>query len=167
MPRALSRVLLLVFFAAFTACKTRPIPAFEPIQVPPGLSAQKVELAIFAGILNKPPPADFDPTGPPLTDEQFRKLLWDYFLRDARGRSWFPESTGPGIVYAAVNARSHYLRVALTFNESVIETQIVASENLMQGEGKIHNRALKWIAQLHEHIRRELGRLSASGRGGT
>jgi hypothetical protein len=59
MSQALTRILLLLFLAALTACKTRPIPAFEPIQVPPGLSAQKVEFAIFAGILNKPQPADF------------------------------------------------------------------------------------------------------------
>ena len=127
--------------------------------VPPGLTLQHVELAIIAGILNKPPPPGYDPTQP-LSHEDFQRLLWEHFLRDAQGRSWFPDSVEPGIIHASVNTRGYSLRVALTFNQSTIETRIISSENLLQSDSRIHERALQWIARLHDHIRRELGRLA-------
>src|SRR5262249_32618323 len=120
---------------------TAPIPCFAPIQVPAGLSLQQVELAIVAGILNKPPPSGYDPTEP-MSDEAFQHLLWEHFLRDARGRSWFPDSVAPGVVNASVNTRGYSLRVALAFNQTTIETQIISSENLSQSETRIHRRAL-------------------------
>jgi len=150
---------LIVLLAGYVGCRTAPIPEFEPIAVPEGLSAQQIELAILSGILNKPPPAQIDPLQT-YSDEQFQRLIWEHFLRDAQSRSWFPESTAPGVVYAAVNTRGHYLRVALVFDESAIRTEIVETKNLMQSEGEIHARALKWIENLHDHIRRELSRLA-------
>ena len=150
-------------YGAALACRTVPIPSFEPIMVPPGLSNQQIELAILSGVLNKPPPMGFDP-GRRMSDEEFDRLVWDHYMRTARSRSWFPESRAPGIVYAAVNARSHYLRVSLTFDASLIRTEILASENLQQADGRIHKKAIKWITRLHEHIRRELGRLAFSAR---
>ena len=162
MSRATSFLLILVLALSASACRTAAIPAFEPIRVPPGLTSQQVELAIIAGILNKPPPPNYDPTQP-LSDEDFQHLLWEHFLRDARGRSWFPDSIDPGVVYASVNTRGYSLRVALEFNQSTIETRIISSENLSQSESRIHKRALQWITRLHDHIRRELGRLSLSG----
>jgi len=123
------------------------------------MSAQQVELAILSGILNKPPPADIDPLRA-YPDEEFQRLIWEHYLREARSRSWFPESRAPGVVYAVVNTRGHYLRVALLFDDSSIRTEIVESRNLLQSGDEIHERALSWIANLHDHIRRELGRLA-------
>ncbi len=140
-------------------CRTAPIPAFSAIDVPSGLSSQQVDLAILSGILNKPPPADYDPHAP-LSAEEFSKLVWANYLRDARSRSWFPESREPGVVIAAVSTRGLYLRVALRFDESAIHTEILESRNLDQTEGRIHRRALQWIERLRQHIRRELGRMS-------
>src|SRR5262245_2512850 len=147
-----------------SACRTAPIPKFEPIHVPAGLSLQQVELAIVAGILNKPPPPGYDPTQP-MSEQEFQRFLWEHFLRDARSRSWFPDSVAPGVVSASVNTRGYSLQVALSFDETTIETQLISSENLSQSEPRIHRRALQWIARLHDHIRRELGRLSLVARG--
>jgi hypothetical protein len=156
-------VLTAVLVVGVSACRTAPIPDFAAIPVPARLSLQQVELAIVAGILNKPPPPGYDPTQP-MSDEVFQRFLWEHFLRDARGRSWFPDSVAPRVVNTSVNTRGYSLRVALEFNQTTIETQIISSENLSQSETRIHRRALQWIARLHDHIRRELGRLSlASG----
>ena len=162
MNRVTSYLLISILAVSASACRTAPIPNFEPLKVPPHLTSQQVELAIIAGILNKPPPPGYDPTRP-MSDEEFQRLLWEHFLRDARGRSWFPDSVAPGIVYASVNTRGYSLRVALEFNQSTIETRIISSENLSQSDSRIHKRALQWISRLHDHIRRELGRLALSG----
>jgi hypothetical protein len=146
-----------------SACRTAPIPPFTPIPVPDGLSLQQVELAIMAGILNKPPPPGYDPTLS-MSEEEFQRFLWEHFLRDARSRSWFPESVGPGVVKASVNTRGYSLRVALDFDQKTISTRILSSENLSQSDTRIHRRALKWIARLHDHIQRELGRLALAAR---
>jgi hypothetical protein len=155
----LRAVAALVVAALLVACKSVPIPVFETIAVPAGLSSQQVELAILAGIVNKPPPKDIDPART-YTDAEFQKIIWDDYLRDARGRSWFPESRAPGVIYAAVDTRGHYLRVALRFDQTSISTEIVESRNLLQEEGQIHKRALSWIENLHDHIKRELTRLA-------
>jgi hypothetical protein len=141
------------------ACKTVPIPAFEPIAVPAGLSLQQVELAIFGGITNRAPSRDIDPART-YTDPEFQKIIWDDYMRDAPGRSWFPVSRAPGVVYAAVDTRGHYLRVALYFDRTSIRTEIVESRNLLQEDGKIHKRALSWIENLHANIKRELTRIA-------
>ena len=147
-------LLVSALFLGVSGCRTAPIPKFELIQVPAGLSLQQVELAIVAGVLNKPPPPGYDPTQR-MSDQAFQRLLWEHFLRDARGRSWFPDSVAPGMVNASVNTRGYSLRVALTFNETTIETQLISSENLSQSETRIHRRALQWITNLHDHIRRD------------
>jgi hypothetical protein len=152
-------VAAVVVASLLLACRTAPIPAFEPIAVPAGLSLQQVELAILAGITNKSLPRDTDPART-YTDAEFQKLIWDDYLRDAPGRSWFPVSRAPGVVYAAVDTRGHYLRVALQFDRTSIRTEIVESRNLLQEDGRIHKRALSWIENLHAHIRRELTRIA-------
>jgi hypothetical protein len=154
-----TRLCVALLVAACWSCRTAPIPAFEPIKIPAGLSSQHVELAILSGILNKPPPPQIDPLVP-YTDEQFQRLVWDHYLSTAHGRSWFPVSRDPGIVYAAVDTRGHYLRVALMYDTASIRTEIVETKNLKQSEGEIHSRALSWIENLHNHIRRELARLA-------
>jgi len=158
-----SAAVLTLIFTCFlqTACRTAPIPDFGPLAVPSGLSLQQVELAILSGILNRPPPPDFDPRET-LSEEEFHALVWKHYLSQARGRSWFPESLEPGVIRASVDARGHYLRVALFYDRVSIQTRIEESRELRQSETRIHGRAIKWINRLHEHIKRELGRMTFS-----
>ena len=150
----------LVVLACISGCRTVPIPAsFDAIQVPPGLSAQEVEVAIFSGIYNKHPPASYDPTKP-LSGEDFDRFIWENYLSAGRTRSWFPESRKPGTVIAAVDTRGHYLEVALAFDTATIQTELIQSKNLQQENGQIHRKVIAWIDNLHEHIRRELNRLA-------
>lgn len=158
--RAGAAVLLVV---AALGCRTVPIPAFEPIAIPRGLSSQQIELAILSGILNKPPPLALDPTHPmPAAD--FDRLIWQSYMYNARSRSWFPESRKPGEIIAAVDTRGHYLQVSLRYDQGQITTEILQSRNLLQEGGEIHKKAVAWIANLHEHIRRELGRMAFATR---
>lgn len=164
MARAPALILLIAFLPlSLVSCRTAPIPDFAPIPVPPGLSMQQVELAILSAILNKPPPSDIDPRVT-LPDDGFQALVWQHYLSDARSRSWFPESREPGIVRAAVNRRGHYLRVALSFDQSYVRSEIEESRELLQTKTHIHRRAITWMNWLHERIRRELGRMAYPGR---
>ena len=119
-------------------------------------------MAVFAGILNTHPPDSYDPTHE-LTQAAFDSLLWKDLISTAHGHSWFPESRGPGVVYAAVDTRGHYLRVAIRFVPNQLQIQMEESRNLLEGDGKIHKKVPAWIANLEEHIRRELGRMSLLG----
>jgi hypothetical protein len=161
MIRTAAISILLIASAVQTACRTAPIPDFAPLTVPSGLSIQQIELAIFSGILNRPPPPEFDPSEA-LSDEEFQALLWKHYLSEARGRSWFPESHEPGVIRASVTTRGHYLRVALSYDRVSIRTRIEESRELLQSDTRIHGRAIKWINRLHEHIRRELKRMAFS-----
>jgi hypothetical protein len=145
--------------ACLLACRTVPIPAsFDTIAVPPGLTTRDVEVAILAGIRNKSAAVGYDPLRPPA---DFDRFVWSSYMIDAPGRSWFPESLQPGRVIAAVDTRGHYLQVALKYDASAISTELLQSRNLLQENGHIHKKVLAWIANLHEHIRRELDRLAA------
>ena len=155
--------------ASVVGCRTVPIPAsFETLAVPPGLSAQDVEVAILGGIRNKNAGTSYDPLRP-MSAADFDRFVFVTYLADEPGRSWFPESRAPGTVIAAVDTRGHYLQVALKFDTSTIRTELLQSKDLLQEDGHIHKKALAWIANLHEHIRRELTRLAAlrSGRPAT
>lgn len=154
-----SRILLLTAAFFLASCKTAPIPTLPVIKVPPGLSVQQVELAILSGILNQRPPESYDPRSD-MPDDEFQQLVWKHYLQSASARSWFPESRSPGVIEAAVNARSHYLRVALAYDTTSIRMKILESRNLRQSGGRIHKRAVVWLDHLEEHIRRELGRMS-------
>lgn len=148
---------------ALAGCKTVPLPEPIEIEVPASLTAQQVELAILSGILNKRPPANYDPRVG-LPEAEFQSLVWDHYLQSASARSWFPESREPGYVVAAVSARRHYLRVGISFDTRVITIRILESRNLLQSSGRIHKRVPLWLERLNEHIRRELGRMSFASR---
>ena len=155
-PIARSSLVVLLLLAA---CRTAPLENPEPIAVPRGLTAQQVEVAILAGILNKPPPDDYRPGGD-MDRETFDEFVWHHFLVDARTRSWFPESRQRGLVVAAVNTRGHYLKVEIRHDTELVTIQVVESRNLQQSGGRIHKRALAWLRNLEVHIRRELGRMA-------
>jgi hypothetical protein len=158
------RSLALGLLLAALSCRTVPLPAsFPEIDVPPGFTTQQVEIAIFSGILNTMPPPAYDPQRT-MPQAEYEKFLWDYYLRTGQTRSWFPESRSPGQVIAAVNTRGHYLQVALNFDQQKIRTEFLKSQNLEQENGQIHKAVITWIGNLHEHIKRELGRMAVISR---
>jgi hypothetical protein len=149
----------LLIAASLVACRTVPIPAsFDTISVPPGLTARDVQVAILAGIRNTNAAVGYDPLHPPA---DFDRFVWASYMTDPPGRSWFPESLQPGTVIAAVDTRGHYLQVSLKYDASTIRTELLQSRNLLQEDGRIHRKVPAWIANLHEHIGRELTRLAA------
>jgi len=153
----------MLVLAGILGCRTVPMPAsLETLAVPQGLTIQDVEVAILAGIRNKSAAVGYDPIRPP---SDFDRFVWASYMIDPPGRSWFPESLQPGTVIAAVDTRGHYLQVALKYDASSIRTEILQTRNLLQEKGEIHKKVLAWIANLHEHITRELNRLAALRRG--
>jgi hypothetical protein len=159
MRRFLGLVAALCVAAGVVSCRTIPMPAsFETIQVPPGLTVRDVEVAILAGIRNKSAGVGYDPLQPPPNYERFVQAS---YMVDLPGHSWYPESRQAGTVIAAVDTRGHYLQVALRYDEHSIRTELLQTRNLLQENGRIHKKVPDWIANLHEHIRRELSRVSA------
>ncbi len=140
-------------------CRTLPLPAPYTLPVPMGLTAQQIEVAVLAGILNMRPPREYDPTKE-LPREEFDRLIWLRFVGTARSRGWFPESREGETIYAAVYRREHYLRAAIEPQGRNLRIRIVESRNLKQNGRRIHKRAVKWLRNLEAHIRRELGRMS-------
>jgi len=154
---------LFSLLVTLASCSTVPLPEAIEIEVPPGLTAQQVELAILSGILNQRPPETYDPRVG-LSELEFQALVWNHYLRSASARSWFPESREPGYVVAAVSARRHYLRVGISFDTQTISIRLLESRNLRQSDTRIHERVPLWLDRLEEHIRRELGRMSFASR---
>lgn len=150
---------MLVSALALAGCKTVPMPEPYVIPLPAGMTAQQAEVAVICGILNTTPPADYDPMKP-LSDEEFKAMIWIRLVGSARSRSWFPESRDGSTIYAAVNTRGHYLRAAIEQKPMEIRMSIVESRNLEQANGRIHEAAVKWMRNLDDHIRREVGRMA-------
>ena len=69
---------------------------------------------------------------------------------------WFYEFESGNTIYAGYNIRSHYLNVAVNFNEKGIKTIICNSKNLKQTEDSIHKKARLWKETLDTKIRIEL-----------
>jgi len=140
-------------------CRTVAIPEPYVISLPEKMTAQQAEVAAIAGILNSPPPKEFDPTKT-LSDEEFESLIWRDFVSVANGRSWFLESRQGNRLHAAVDTRGLYLRALVEIHPESIRISIVESRNLSQSESRIHKRAIKWLQNLEAHIRREVGRMA-------
>lgn len=153
-------VMLLVAFG----CRTMAIPEPYVIELPPGMTAQQSEVAVLAGILNVPPPAEYDPATA-LSDEEFNALIWKGFVIKASGRSWFPESRSGSTIYAAVDTRGLYLQARIEIDPHQLRIGITESRNLSQSDSRIHKRAVKWLRNLEIHIRREVNRMAVFARG--
>jgi len=154
-----SATLILFISVATLACRTVPLPEPYVIDVPSKMTGHQAEVAVIAGILNTPPPADYDPTEE-LSPEEFDAMIWRGFAGRAHRRSWFPESREGNVILAAVNTRGLYLRASIEIKDREIVISIVESKNLSQSETRIHKRAIKWLRNLEAHIRREIGRMS-------
>src|SRR5205823_1293020 len=91
-------------------------------------------------------------------------LGWRYQSADQPKSIWFTESVEPGVIYAGYAVRTHYIRVAIRFDDQVVTTSIVSSKNLDYSENRIHEVAFVWIDELETHIRRALGTAAAAKR---
>lgn len=157
--RATAITFFCIVLATSLGCRTRPIPEPAEISLPPSISTQQAIVAIIAGILNTPPPAGYDPSVE-LTDREFDAMIWNGFVAQARGKSWFPESRSKNTIYAAVDTRGLFLRVRIDRGPEVIRISVVNSRNLDQSDTRIHKQAIKWLRNLEAHIRREIGRMA-------
>jgi hypothetical protein len=70
---------------------------------------------------------------------------------------WFFEGREVGRVYAGFQRDSYYIHVALDYDDRAVTTNIVRSENLDQGGGRIHKAAVLWVHDYHARLRRYLG----------
>jgi hypothetical protein len=154
-----ARILVAFGALATLACRTVPLPEPYVIPLPAGMTPQQAEVAVLAGILNAPPPPEYDPTRT-YSEQEFNSIIWQGFVGSAHGRSWFPESREGSTIYAAVNTRGLYLRAAIEREPGSLRIRIVESRNLDQSETRIHKRAIQWLGNLEAHIRREVGRMS-------
>src|SRR4029453_15515261 len=62
--------------------------------------------------------------------------------------------------YGGLDVRSHYMRVAISYDTKQISTKIVESRNLKQSSGRIHRKANAWLAKLETKIRVALGQVA-------
>jgi hypothetical protein len=155
-----STVLLLLIVSS--GCRTTTIPTFDPIPIPPGLTANQVEVAILAALANTPVPKELS-DGAAIADQAMTAFFGPLRYQSVQSsrHEWYPESRQPGQIIAGMNTRSHYLRVRLDFDASNIRPSISGSRNLSQSETRIHTNAIEWVYRLEDRIRRSLGIMSA------
>ncbi len=162
---SVSFLLSTLLVLAAVGCSTTPIPTFEPIPVPQGLSTEQVEVSILAALANTPVPKELS-EGVDIADRALTAFfgpLRYQSVRSSRNQEWYPESRKPGQIVAGLNVRSHYLQVRLDFDKSTVQPSISSSRNLKQSETRIHERAVEWAHSLEDRIRRSLGFMSAYG----
>jgi hypothetical protein len=157
--RKLASIVLLLAFSL--NCKTVPIEQRAPIAVPAGLNANDVEVAVLYELANQNVPAELTP-GERIANNAMKALfLFRYQNVSDRKPGWYPESAEQGIVYAGFEKGPYYLRVAIEYTDSAVQTRLIESKNLSQTDRRIHKAAPIWIDQLEMRIRRALGQLAA------
>ena len=144
---------------AALGCRTAPEPSPYLIALPAGITEQQTDVAVLAGILNKPPPSDYDPTRE-MSARDFNSFVWQKFVGTANNRSWFPEKRDGNTIYASVTKGELYLRAAIERQPGALRITIVESRGLSQADGEIHKRAINWMNNLDAHIRREVARMA-------
>jgi len=142
--------LALAVVAVFVAfgCKTVPIKERAPIAVPAGLSANDVEVAVLYELANRNVPTNLTP-GEQISNNAMKALfLFRYQNVSDRKWGWYPESAEPGVIYAGFEKRTFYLRVAIAYGDSIVQTRIIESKELQQSDERIHKSAVQWIDEL-------------------
>jgi len=127
------KTLILIGLVGLSACRSVPIPGPTTFAVPDGLSTDQVRDAIVAGAQG---------------------------ATSARGQ-WFPESVGDHQVIAIHELDQVMLRVAIRYDSSAVQTEIVGSENLGEQDGHIREIAVVWLRDLNSRLRRSIGAASA------
>jgi hypothetical protein len=73
---------------------------------------------------------------------------------------WYYEYGEDEVLYSGLSIRSHYLRLAIHYDDEAVSTIVCDSTNLDQTEKRIHKKVPLWKARLDSRIRMELGRAS-------
>ena len=153
--------LVVVAFAFTLGCKTVPIEQRASIAVPAGLNANDVEVVVLYELANQNVPANLKP-GERIANNAMKALFFPFYQSVSdRKAGWYPESIEQGVVYAGFEKGRYYLRVAIEYTDSVVQTRLIESKNLSQTGWRIHKSAVVWIDQLEMRIRRALGQMTA------
>jgi hypothetical protein len=155
---------LVILLAALVvvSCRTEQIGVREPIVVPSGLTENEIQIAILTALTDLSHPPAYDPNVI-VAGSVGDAIAWSLFKEAERSSSgWYPESHEPGVIFAGLDVRSHYMRIAIHYDTKSVRTQIVESRNLKQSGGRIHRKANAWLAKLEAKIRVALGQVSFS-----
>ena len=128
---------LLVAGLLVGACATRQVGERAAIPVPAGLDAAQVEGAVRTAL---------------------QRAKWQH--RWKRGE-WRVESADTGRIVAGMQWDVHYLQVAIGYTAQQVTTEILASRNLREEDGRIHRHALAQQKRLEQEIAEQLGYLVA------
>jgi hypothetical protein len=151
----------LLILSLLGGCKTVFIEQRAPIAVPAGLNANDVQVAVLYDLANQNIPADLTP-GERIANNAMKALFpFGYQSVSDRKPGWYPEAAEQGVIYAGFEKGPYYLRVAIEYSDSAIQTRFIESRNLSQTNTRIHKSAVVWIDQLEMRIRRALGQLAA------
>ena len=151
-------VLGTVIALGFLSCTTVPNVSPPPIQVPAGLAASDVELAILIAVADPPEPPDLNP-GQQITVNVLNAIVGTQHSADRHRQPWFFEAREVGAVIAGFQRGQFYMRVKVRFDEREITLTIVESRNLSQTGDLIHRGAFSRLQTLENRIRRALGEI--------
>jgi hypothetical protein len=73
---------------------------------------------------------------------------------------WYYEYGSEELLYSGLSIRSHYLQLAIHYDDKAVSTIVCNSINLDQTEKKIHKKVPLWKAMLDSRIRMQLGKAS-------
>jgi len=73
---------------------------------------------------------------------------------------WYFEGQGDRLIYGGFSVRSHYLQLAITYDETEVISVVCDSINLKQTSSSIHRKVPQWKTRLDSKIRQELGQVS-------
>jgi hypothetical protein len=159
LERCLTAVVLVAVTIALTACKSVPNSSPPPINVPPSLAANDVELAILIAIADPPEPPKLSP-GQQITDKILDAIVGSYDSLSNPDQPWYFEDREPGAIFAGFQEDEFYIRVRVAFDTENVSLAIVESRNLDQTETRIHRGAFVRLQTLEGRIRRGLGKVA-------
>ena len=74
---------------------------------------------------------------------------------------WYYEDERENVVFAGLNVRSHYLQLAISYNDQSLRSIVCDSHNLRQSSRSIHRKVPAWKARFDSKLKMELGRVAA------
>jgi hypothetical protein len=151
---------MLVVSITLLGCRPEQIPAPATIQIPSSLNHRSVEIAILSALAVRPPPAVFNPRET-MNEDDYEKLVWNYYLTAPPTLGWAVESRKPGVIIGLIRRTDYHLRVAVQYDDQFAKVSIVDSSGLDQTADSIHGKAVGWILKLETRIRTELQQIAS------
>jgi hypothetical protein len=85
----------------------------------------------------------------------------DAIQRGGKARGWEMAAAGPGHITGTLRVRDKHLAVTdISYSKTQIRIAYKSSEGLSYGDGKIHRNYNKWVEQLADSIRKQIGSAS-------